>query len=344
MSDKLDIQMKRRVTDKSELIIENKGNFDSVISTGSTLLDLAISGGRVRGGGLPGGIFVEIYGPESTGKSALACEISGNIQHAGGTVMYDDPEGRIDSQYAMIYGVHLNKDNYRQSDTITEVFSPILEWTPEGNAIHGIIIDSLAALSTKMEMEGEDKMGGRRGTEFSQELRKTCREVKKKNYLMVCTNQLRDTFNIIGPKHASSGGWAIRYYSSLRLETNLTKQNRYIIKKKTVRGKVHERVIGINIIVKVVKSSVWQPFLTAPVSIVFNYGIDDIRQNLQYVKDNNSFGFYSLDGKKLAVGLEDAITMIEKDDSFIYQLKEETIDLWEEIELRENKYKRKPKK
>jgi len=340
----LSTQMKRKAekpASKREETV-NLGNFDKVISTGSTLLDLAISGGRVKGGGLPGGIFVEIYGQESTGKSALACEISGNIQRAGGEVIYDDPEGRIDSQYAMMYGVHLNEKNYHQSNTIPQVFAPIRVWEPENKAINGIIIDSLAALSTDLEMEEGDKMGGRRGKEFSQELRLTCRIIKQKNYLMVCTNQIRDSFATMGPKHESPGGRAIRFYSSLRLETGFAFKNSKIIKAKTINDKEYSRVIGINIEVKVIKSSVWKPYYSAPVSIIFNYGLDNTRCNLQFVKDTTKAGTYVLGGKKLAVSMDDAIRLIEND-NLEDQLREEVIDLWTEIESKFDS-NRKPKR
>ena len=340
MKEKLSVQMKRRTPAKAPL--DNKGNFTSVISSGSTLLDLAISGGNIRGGGMPGGIMVEIFGPESSGKSALACEISGNIQKQGGQAVYDDPEGRIDSQYALMYGVHLDEGNYRQSDTITEVFKPVKEWKPEGNAIHGIIIDSLAALSTDMEMNEGDKLGARRAKEFSQELRQVCRIIKQRNYLMVCTNQIRDTFATIGAKHDSTGGKAIRFYSSLRLETGFVFKGSKITKTKKINNLSVSRIVGININVKVVKSSIWKPYYEAPVSIIFNYGIDDIRSNLQYLKDNTSASTYVLGGQKLAVSMDDAIKIIERDD-LVTQLKEEVIDLWETIEIEGFKTERKPK-
>ena len=330
---KLSAQVREHANGKVEKEQEQGGNFSKVISTGSTLLDLAISGGRVHGGGLPGGIFVEIYGPESTGKTALICEISGDIQRKGGEVQFHDPEGRIDNQFAQMFGAKIDEKNYHQPDKVPEVFTPIRSWKPEGNAIHGIMVDSLAALSTDMEMDSEegDKYGGRRAKEFSQELRKTCRIIKQQNYLLVCSNQIRDNFALLGPRHESPGGQAIRFYSSLRLETSFPPKESKIVRKKTIHDKEVSRVVGVNIEVKVVKSSIWSPLHTTPVTILFNYGIDDVKQNLQFLKDYTKSTTYVLNGEKVAVSMDDAIRIIEKDNAE-HQLREEVITLWEEIE------------
>ena len=103
----LSTQMKSRVNTVKEKKDKLEGNFSKVISTGSTLLDLAISSGRIRGGGLPGGIFVEIYGPESSGKTAIICEIGGNIQKKGGTCHYYDPEGSTAGFFGVLHFTHL---------------------------------------------------------------------------------------------------------------------------------------------------------------------------------------------------------------------------------------------
>jgi recombination protein RecA len=330
-------QVERRVNRTSEkkeesTITENKGNFDKgVISTGSTLANLAISGGRIRGGGLPGGIFVEIYGPESSGKSALLCEIAGDIQRKGGEMQFDDPEGRLDYQFSQMFGVTINKDNYSQPNTVTAVFQSMNKWKPKNlNVINGKFTDSLAALSTDLEMEKDegDKMGGRRGKEFSEQLRKYCRKIKELNYLMVCSNQLRDTFATYGPKEDSPGGKAIRFYASLRLKTRITKK---LEKTKTINGKEVSRIIGVDIELDVVKSSIWKPYHSAPITIIFDYGIDNLRQNLQFLKDYTKATTYVLGGEKVAVSMDDAIRIIERD-GLQHQLEEEVIDLWEFIE------------
>lgn len=102
-SPKLSDQMKRRVEEPVAPLMEYDGSIGTVISTGSTLLDLAISGGRVRGGGIPGGIFVEAFGPPSSGKTVLLCEIAGAIQRQGGEVMFYDPEARLNKKFAEVF-------------------------------------------------------------------------------------------------------------------------------------------------------------------------------------------------------------------------------------------------
>ena len=192
----LSVQMKRKVDTSIKEKKEYDGHFTgNNISTGSTLLDLAISGGRVRGGGLPGGVLVEIFGPSGSGKTVLLSEIAGFIQRQGGEVKFHDPEARLNQQFATMFGMELKEGDYYQPDTVPEVFETVRAWKPpqKEGIIHGIMADSLAALSTDMEMDKKDgdKMGMRRAKEFSEELRKTCRILKQNNFLMVCSNQVR---------------------------------------------------------------------------------------------------------------------------------------------------------
>lgn len=242
---------------------EYEGTFlGNNISTGSTLLDLAISGGRVRGGGLPAGILVEIFGPSGSGKTVLLSEIAGDIQRKGGDIIYHDPEARLDHQFAKQFGLKLSEENYLRPNTVPEVFQAVRKWNPTGDGkVHGIIADSLAALSTAMEMEKEegDKMGMRRAKEFSEELRKTCRILAQNNYLMVCSNQVRVNTDggMWAPKYTTPGGEAVGFYYSLRLQTKVIKK---IKKEKKFRGKTTHSIIGIEIEVEVTKKSVWKPY------------------------------------------------------------------------------------
>lgn len=311
---------------------EYDGNIGIVISTGSTLLDLAISGGRIRGGGIPVGILVEIFGPSGTGKTALLSEIAGRVRDQGGDVRYFDPEARLDRQFAQLFRLFLDEENYFRPNTVTELFQMIRKWEPkDGTAINGIFADSLAALSTDMEMGDEgDKMGMRRAKEFSEELRKTCRILAINNYLMVCSNQIRDSLEVVGPKYASPGGKAISFYTSLRLRTSFAKSSK-IFEEKKIAGRSVKRVIGMNIEVEVFKSSVWKPYRTAPVTIQFDYGIDNIRQNLQFFKTYTKSNVYYVNDTKLDVSMNESIKMVE-DKELEDELTEAVIDLWEEIE------------
>ena len=325
-------QVKRKVSKKVvEEEIEAVGNFSRVISTGSTLLDLAISGGRIRGGGLPGGIVVEEAGPAGCGKSTALLEISSNIQEQGGEVAYFDSEGRLSPQFAAEIGIDVNKINYIRANTVKEFFSSIYKFEPQNkDVIHGFFADSLAALSTEMEMESEDKMGMRRAKEFSEHFRKACRIIANNNYLIVCANQVRQNLDAgpYGQKWITPGGQAVPFYASVRLQFHNPEK---LKRKKTIAGKEQTRVIGISVEVSIIKNSVWSSWHTAPITFLFGYGIDDIRENLQYIKTNKGSKVYSVSGDSLGNSLEDAIQAVEE--GHLHKvLREEVIDLWSEIE------------
>jgi len=328
--DSLSDQVKKRAKTPVKKVSDYDGNTEVMISTGSTLLDLAISGGRVHGGGLPGGILVEIFGPAGSGKTVLLCEIGGGIQRAGGDIMFHDPEARLNKQFATMFDMDIDKIEYTTPDTIPEVFNGVRKWQPESSSINGVLADSLAALSTNLEMDNDDgdKMGMRRAKEFSEELRKTARILVQRNLLLVCSNQIRETMNSVGPKYKSPGGEAIGFYSSLRLRTALIKKIKII---KSIAGKDVERIVGITINIEVSKSSIWKPHRTAPVTIMFDYGIDDVRENLAFLKRYTKANTYVCGGNKLDVSLAKSVRMIEESDSE-KELHEEVISLWEEIE------------
>jgi len=316
------------------------GNFKTVTSTGSTILDLAISGKRVRGGGIPGGIIVEAFGPSQSGKTVLLAEIAGFIQRSGGEVQFHDPEARLDQEFTSIFGMHIPKKDYYKPDTVTEVFDKARKWIPKSlDFVNGIFIDSSAALSTNLEMTSEDgdKMGGRRGKEFSEQMRKACRIIEKNNYLMIFSNQIRDSFATYGPKTISPGGHAFEFYPSIRLKFNAAKKIPKTIK---VAEKAIEKVIGINVEIEVIKT-VDEPYRKANIYIIYGYGIDDIRANLQFIKDYTKNKIYTLRDTKLDISLDKSISIIEKNE-YEDDLRNQVIDLWEEIEEK-FRIERKPK-
>lgn len=330
--EKVSTQMKKKVANSAQVKRkpELEGNTETMISTGSTLLDLAISGGRVKGGGIPGGILVEIFGPSGSGKTVLLAEIAGAVKRAGGEIMFKDPEARLNKAFAGIFDLDVDKIDYSIPSTVPEVFKPIRSWEPTGSPINGIFADSLAALSTDMELEDKDQYGMRRAKEFSEELRKTCRVITDKNFLMVASNQIRD--NIGGgqfsEKFKTPGGFAVAFYSSLRLRMMGVEKQKKVIK---IRGKDVWRVIGVKTNVEVYKSSIWSPFRTAPLTIIFDYGIDDIRQNLQYIKDFTANKVYTVMGRVLGKSMLDSIEIVE-DEGLERKLKREVIKLWTDIE------------
>jgi protein RecA len=339
---KLSEQVREHAGKPPEELGEYEGNFAKTISTGSTLLDLAISGGRVRGGGIPGGIFVEVFGPSGAGKTVLLCEIAGGVQRAGGQTKFADPEARLDREFAKLFDVDVGALDYWTPDTVPEVFEPVREWRPKPvKAVHGIFADSLAALSTDLELEGKDAYGGRRAKEFSEELRKTCRTLKNENFLMVGSNQIRVNMDSgpFGEKWKSPGGEALGFYASLRLKMYSAQKLRETVQK----GRFKERrTYGIETKVQVYKSSLWKPFRTASLIIDYDYGIDDIQTNLQFVKDVKKESVYTVNEEKLAQSMDESIEMVEAD-ALEMDLRNEVIDLWEEMEEEFARTERKPK-
>ena len=339
--DLLETQMKNHSKNKPKDKKDQDGNFGTVIPTGSTLLDLAISGKRIHGWGLPGGILVEVFGPSGSGKTVLLSEIAGYVQRAEGKIMFHDPEARLNKQFAQIFDLDVDNMNYSTPDKIPEVFNAIRKWDIDEKLINGVFTDSLAALSTDMEMDNDDgdKMGMRRAKEFSEELRRTCRLIKNKNLLMVASNQVRVNQNAgpYGQKYVSPGGEAIGFYASLRLRFGMPTK---IKEKKSYKGKAIEKVVGVEVEVEVFKSSIDAPYRKAPLIIYFDYGIDDIRANLQYIKKYSESSVYTVNGESVGKSLDQAVEYVEANE-MEEELKEEVIDIWNAIE---NKFEKSRKK
>lgn len=223
-SDVAEEPLKKRSSNSKRVAEEQLDDFNPtkpdwkyVVSTGSTLLDLAISGKRLPFGGVPSGILMEASGSSGSGKSLLLTELAARVQKKGGDALFADPEDRLDKEYASMTGMDVKQQGrYERPDTVTELFDIYNKWEVDPSKMNIFCGDSLAALSTEMEMSGEDKMGMRRAKEFSEALRKSCRTFKQKNVLMVCSNQIRDG----GPNGTKTipGGNAVPFYSSVRLK------------------------------------------------------------------------------------------------------------------------------
>lgn len=341
-------------------------------STGSTLLDKAISGLKCRYGGLPGRMIMEISGPPGSGKTTLMAEIMGSIQRLGGEIRVDDPEARLDEQYCRRMGVHLpmvedksgllvpDPEVYSQPDTVTDVIETIIgpledregktrrsiyrAWTPDPKSINGYGVDSLASLSTRMEMEQGDKMGQRRAKELSQGMRLISRRVHKYNLLLVFTNQLRD--NVDGgqwaPKKITPGGNAIPFYSSVRIMLSSMGKLR-----KDAKSDPYGKLIKA----EVTKNSKDIEWRSAPIYLIFGYGIDDIRANLQWLKDNGAFdepdpktgvmkkaGSYRVGDKKY-IGLDLAVEAVEAQ-NLEQEIRDMVVDLWDQLEAEKRPYRK----
>jgi len=297
-----------------------------VVSTGSTLLDLAISGGRIRGGGLPGGIMIEIHGPSGSGKTALAVDIAASVQFKGGEADILDPEARLDKEYARIYGLELDKKNYSQPKLVTDVFSSIYKWGPVNKKVINVkIIDSIAALVSAKEMEeGGDKRGQRKAKDLHEGCRKASVEIADGHKLIVFTNHEMDgEYGKVTP-----GGKAVPYYSSVRIRVQ--QKEKLMPEKQIASGKKVKMVVGVYSLCTIVKNSVDNGYRDAPLYIIYGQGIDDVRANLQWFKQMmNSTKYIAVD--KEYQRLDFAIRYIEEND-LEGDLRECVIDLWEDIQ------------
>lgn len=321
-----------------------EGNFEYIVSSGSTLLDLAVSGGRVYGGGIPSGLILECFGPPSVGKTALLAEIIASCQATGGTADILDPEGRMDKAYMQIYGVEMNKKNYFRPRTVPEIFDVIKKaGHSTGGAVNCVATDSLAALSTDLELEKGDKMGMKRGKEFAEGLRKTAIEIREKNLLIPCSNQLKQ-----GPKgNFVPGGSGIPFHASIRIQMwpkEMIEKKITLTDKSKNRGELlgdFKKDTGIITECRIIKSSVDEPYRVASIYIMFNYGMDDIRGNAQFNKDVTKDSMYDCTDGKRYVSMNDVCRYVE-DNNLEESLKERTRTLWYQIQDK-LKVMRKPK-
>lgn len=267
-----------------------------VVSTGSLGLDIALGVG-----GLPRGRVIEIYGPESSGKTTLTLQVVAQMQAIGGTCAFIDAEHALDVQYAQKLGVNLQDLLISQPDTGEQALE-IVDSLVRSGAVDLVIIDSVAALTPKAELEGEmgDSLPGLQARLMSQALRKLTATIKKTNCTVIFINQIRMKIGVMfGSPETTTGGNALKFYASVRLDI-----------RRTGSIKKGEEVIGSETRVKVVKNKVSPPFKTAEFDILYGEGIsregEIIDMGVQAQVVDKSGAWYAYKGEKIGQGKDNA--------------------------------------
>src|SRR5215207_3164560 len=263
-----------------------------VVSTGSLGLDIALGVG-----GLPRGRVVEIYGPESSGKTTLTLQVIAEMQKLGGTCAFIDAEHALDVQYAQKLGVNLQELLISQPDTGEQALE-IADMLVRSGSVDVVVIDSVAALTPKAEIEGEmgEPQMGLQARLMSQALRKLTGTIKKTNTMVIFINQIRMKIGVMfGNPETTTGGNALKFYASVRIDIRRIGSIK--------RG---EEVIGNETRVKVVKNKVAPPFKTADFDILYNEGIsregEIIELGVLHRIVEKSGAWYAYKGEKIGQG------------------------------------------
>ena len=267
-----------------------------VVSTGSLGLDIALGIG-----GLPRGRVVEIYGPESSGKTTLTLQVIAEMQKLGGTAAFIDAEHALDPQYAAKLGVNVSDLLISQPDTGEQALE-IAGMLVRSGGIDVVVIDSVAALTPRAEIEGEmgDQLPGLQARLMSQALRKLTANIKRTNTLVIFINQIRMKIGVMfGNPETTTGGNALKFYASVRLDI-----------RRTGSIKKGEEVVGSETRVKVVKNKVAPPFRQAEFDILYGEGIsregEIIELGVLHKLVEKSGAWYAYNGERIGQGKDNA--------------------------------------
>lgn len=257
------------------------------VSTGSSMLDLAIS--NTTNGGVPIGRITEITGMEQSGKSLVSSHLLANTQKKGGVAVYIDTENSVSQEYLRAIGVDVEKLLYVSVDTVERIFETIdtiveKVRTQERDRLVTIVVDSVAAASTEMEMDseyGKDGYATAKALIMSKSMRKVTGMIGRERICLVFTNQLREKLGVMfGDKYTTSGGKALQFHASIRLRLKSIGK----IKKKTPSG---DSIIGVQTRAIVIKNRLGPPQREADFEIYFDRGIDDYASWLKTMKNQN---------------------------------------------------------
>jgi recombination protein RecA len=267
-----------------------------VVSTGSLGLDIALGVG-----GLPRGRVVEVYGPESSGKTTLTLSVIAQMQKLGGTAAFIDAEHALDPQYAKKLGVNVDELLISQPDNGEQALE-IADMLVRSGAVDIVVIDSVAALTPKAEIEGEmgEPQMGLQARLMSQALRKLTANIKRSNTLVIFINQIRMKIGVLfGNPETTTGGNALKFYASVRLDI-----------RRIGSIKKGEEVIGSETKVKVVKNKVAPPFKSADFDILYGEGIsregEVIEMGVNQKLIEKSGAWYAYKGEKIGQGKDNA--------------------------------------
>ncbi|NRT58607.1 recombinase RecA [Sphaerotilus uruguayifluvii] len=281
-----------------------------VVSTGSLGLDIALGVG-----GLPRGRVIEIYGPESSGKTTLTLQVIAEMQKLAGVCAFIDAEHALDVQYAQKLGVNLQELLISQPDTGEQALE-IVDALVRSGSVDLIVVDSVAALTPKAELEGEmgDALPGLQARLMSQALRKLTATIKKTNCMVIFINQIRMKIGVMfGSPETTTGGNALKFYSSVRLDI-----------RRVGSIKKGEEVIGNETRVKVVKNKVSPPFKTADFDILYGEGISregeilDLGVTAKIV--DKSGAWYAYKGEKIGQGKDNSREFLRENADLAHEI------------------------
>jgi recombination protein RecA len=308
-------QIDRAFGKGSVMKLGDKGKIVEIesIPTGSLGLDIALGIG-----GLPKGRVIEIYGPESSGKTTLALHVVAEAQKAGGTAAFIDAEHALDPSYAHKLGVNLDDLLVAQPDTGEQALE-ITDTLVRSGAVDVIVIDSVAALTPRAEIEGEmgDSLPGLQARLMSQALRKLTASISKTHTLVIFINQIRHKIGIsYGSPEVTTGGNALKFYASVRLDI-----------RRTGSVKVRDEIVGNNTRVKVVKNKIAPPFREVEFDIMYGEGISKLGEIIDLgVKAgviDKSGSWYSWNSQRIGQGRDNTREFLKKNPDMAAQIEEQ---------------------